>query len=137
MVDPFRFRAGSEGERWEPSEHLDPFPEFREEARPWELRAAQWRAWALAVEAFGHGSRVLLGGERSLAGFSGHLTVEVPFTDMAEHHRREALFLAWVRRDPVFLRVPLLFLFRPVPSRGEEPAPGPRKRGGRRGSVRP
>lgn len=138
MVEPFRVRPGSDGEMWEPSEQLDPFLELREEARPWELRAAQWRAWALAVEAFGQGSRVLLGGNKSLAGFLGHLMVEVPFTDMSEHRRREALFLAWIRRDPVFLRVPLVFVFRPLPAPpGESPEPGRKVRRGRRESASP
>lgn len=108
---------------WTPSEHLDPFLERRQEARPWEIRAAQWRAWALAVEAFGNGARVFLGGKRGLAGFRGHFWVEVPFVDIADHLRREALFLAWVRRDPVFLRVPLIFLFRPVPFTDGQAAP--------------
>lgn len=104
-----------EGEK-ETTVHLDPLLERRVETRPWELRAAQWRAWALAEAAFGVGVRLSL----SRAGgppdtFRGLLNLAVPFRDLRDHRERERLFLAWAHRDPVLERVPFVFVFEPVP----------------------
>jgi hypothetical protein len=116
MDELLRRRPGGESGGPEPQEHLDPLLERREDRRPWELRAAQWRAWVLAEAAFGSRVRVSLAGRRGAMGFRGHLTLDVPFHDLGEHRRRESLFLAWAGRDPVLARVPLLFVFQPSPA---------------------
>lgn len=93
----------------------DPFLERLVERRPWQIRSAQWRAWALAEEAFGAGVRTSLSGRGGHAGFRGLLTISVPFRAMEDHRDRESLFLAWASRDPVLMRVPFVFVFRPEP----------------------
>ena len=97
----------------EPTEHLDPFLQRSLERRPWEVRAAQWRAWALAEGAFGKGVQVRLSGRGVHEGFRGLLTLVVPFSSLGEHRIRESIFLSWARSDPVITRVPLLFVFEP------------------------
>ncbi len=94
---------------------LDPLLERRLERNPWQVRAAQWRAWALAEAAFGEGVRTSLSGRGGYNAFRGLLTVTVPFRGMDDHRNRESLFMAWVSRDPVLTRVPFVFLFEPVP----------------------
>ena len=113
MDELFRPRPGNAPDDPEPMEHLDPLLERREDRRPWEVRAAQWRAWVLAEAAFGPDVRVSLAGRRGAMGFRGHLTLDVPFQDLGDHRRRESLFLSWAGRDPVLTRVPLLFVFQP------------------------
>ncbi len=103
------------GDGPEGMEHLDPILDRRVERRPWEIRAAQWQAWALAEAAFGRGVRVTLTGGTGAMGFRGILTLSVPFQELAEHRRRESLFLAWAGRDPALVRVPLVFVFEPEP----------------------
>ena len=92
-------------------EHLDPLLERRLERKPWEVRAAQWRAWALAELAFGSGVRVNWTGRVGYQGLRGLLTLTVPFEDLSEHRTRESLFLAWAREDEILARVPLVFVF--------------------------
>jgi hypothetical protein len=94
---------------------LDPILQRRLERSPWEVRSAQWRAWALAEAAFGGRVRTHLAGKAGYASFRGLLTVVVPFRDLDDHRYRESLFLAWVSRDPVLARVPLVFVFEPDP----------------------
>jgi hypothetical protein len=96
-------------------EHLDPFLEQRVEQRPWEVRSAQWRAWALAEAVFGEGVEVRLSGRGSYHGLRGLLTLTVPFSTLGEHRHREAIFLAWAGADPVLAQVPLIFVFEPAP----------------------
>ncbi len=114
MDELFRPRPGSSPESPEPTEHLDPLLDRRLDRHPWEVRSAQWRAWALAEEAFGNRVQVRLTGRAGAMGFRGLLTLSVPFTGLGDHHRREALFLAWVGRDPVLTRIPLIFVFEPA-----------------------
>jgi hypothetical protein len=95
--------------------HIDPLLERRLERNPWEVRSAQWRAWALAEEAFGEGVRTYLAGRGGYRPFQGLLTISVPFRTLQDHRHRESLFLAWASRDPVLTRVPFVFIFAPAP----------------------
>ena len=99
----------------ETSESVDPFLARRVERRPWELRAAQYRALALAEMAFGEDVEVSMVGRPGFPFFRGLLYVGVPFLDLRDHNRRESLFLAWAGEDPVLCRVPLVFVFEPNP----------------------
>lgn len=116
MKEFFHPPSGGLPEGPEPTAHLDPLLDRRLDRRPWEIRAAQWRAWALAEEVFGRGVEVRLSGRTGAMGFRGLLSVSVPFSDLEEHRRREALFLAWVWDDPILNRVPLVFVFEPIPA---------------------
>lgn len=95
--------------------HLDPLLERRLERRPWEVRSAQWRAWALAEMAFGNGVTVTLVGQGGYDTFRGILNLSIPFRSMEDHRSREAVFLAWAHDDLVLSRVPLVFIFHPNP----------------------
>lgn len=112
------FSPSSAGGSWEgpeATEHLDPTLDRRTSHRRWEVRSAQWRAWLLAEAAFGAPVRVTLAGGGEYQSLRGLLTLTVPFRDLADHHRRESLFLAWAGQDPVLFRVPLVFVFEAVP----------------------
>ena len=98
------------------TEHIDPFLERRIEKRPWELRSAQWRAWAIAEIAFGSSVEVSLAGRPGYPDFRGLLFLRVPFLDLADHESRQDLFLSWAGADPVLSRVPLVFIFEPQPT---------------------
>ncbi len=78
----------------------------------WELRAAQWRAVALAEAVFGGpvGTRLL--GQAS-AGFRGLLELGVPFVSLEAHREAEARFLAEAARDELLGRTPLVVVFTP------------------------
>jgi hypothetical protein len=106
-------RPGGEMGLPEPTESLDPFLQRRLEERPWELRAAQWRAWALAQEVFGKGVQVRLAGGGGSQGFRGLLTLDVPFTTLGDHRTRERIFLSWAGADPILTQVPLVYVFQP------------------------
>ncbi len=94
---------------------LDPLLEQRWERHAWKVRSAQWRAMALAEEAFGAGVSATLTGRGGYDGFRGLLTLSVPFRNMEDHRYRESLFLSWAAQDLVLTRVPLVFLFHPEP----------------------
>lgn len=96
--------------------NIDPLLERRLERSPWQLRSAQWRAWALAEAAFGDGVRTHLAGMGGYRPFRGLLTVSVPFRTLQDHRERESMFLAWVSRDPVLTQVPFVFIFQPEPA---------------------
>ncbi len=100
----------------ESTEYVDPFLARRVEARPWELRSAQWRAWALAEVAFGRNVEVSLVGRPGHSSFRGLLYLTVPFRDLVDHKRRESLFLSWAGQDLILSRVPLVFVFEPNPA---------------------
>lgn len=100
----------------ERTENVDPLIERRIERRPWELRSAQWRAWDLAEAAFGTDVSVALSGRPGYPGFRGFLHLTVPFSDLEDHEARQALFLAWARRDVILQQVPLIFVFEPQPT---------------------
>jgi hypothetical protein len=95
--------------------HLDPFLARRLETRPWEVRAAQWRARELAELAFGEDVRAELTGRGGSPPFRGLLNLTVPFRSMEDHQRRERIFLSWVPMDPILSAVPFVFLFQPHP----------------------
>jgi len=115
MDEIFRPSPGGGPVEPETTEHLDPFLARRLEVRPWELRAAQWRAWFLAEHAFGTPVRVSLVGRPGYPGFRGFLHLTVPFRSLEDHRARESVFLAWAGEDPALARVPLLFVFDPSP----------------------
>jgi hypothetical protein len=99
----------------ERTENVDPLIERRIDHRPWELRSAQWRAWDLAEAAFGRGVSVSLAGQPGYPEFRGFLHLSVPFAGLEDHEARQALFLAWARRDEILSQVPLIFVFDPKP----------------------
>jgi hypothetical protein len=99
----------------EAMEHLDPLLERRFEQRPWEVRAAQWRAWALAEIAFGEGVQVAWAGRAGYQGVRALLTLNVPFRNLPDHQARESLFLAWAQTDEILSGMPLIFVFQPEP----------------------
>ena len=123
MDELFPKAAGLPPDGPERMEHLDPLLERRLDRKPWEVRSAQWRAWALAEGAFGAGVRVHLSGRHAYQGIRGLLTLTVPFQDLADHRARESHFLSWAARDPILTRVPLIFVFQPEPRSTPEEAP--------------
>ena len=84
-----------------------------ERAARWEVRAAQWRALELARAAFGPEAEGELLGLRTRGALRGLLRVDVPFTDLESHRRREAAFLGMVGADPLMAEVPLVFVVGP------------------------
>jgi hypothetical protein len=121
MDELFSPRSNGPDGASEPTASLDPLLDLRIERRPWEVRAAQWRAWRLAELAFGPGVTVRLGGSGGPKWFRGLLTVDVPFRDIHDHRERESIFLSWVARDPILVRVPFIYVFQPSTVR---PDPG-------------
>jgi hypothetical protein len=81
----------------------------------WEVRAAQYRAHELALEAFGGPVRTHLMGVRTRGAMRGLLEMGVPFRDLPEHRAREARFLAAVSTDPLLSRVGLVYVLGPRP----------------------
>jgi hypothetical protein len=79
----------------------------------WEVRAAQYRAHELALEAFGGPVRTHLLGMRTRGAMRGLLEMGVPFEDLPGHRAREARFLAAVGADPLLSRVPLVYVLGP------------------------
>jgi hypothetical protein len=96
-------------------EQVDPLVSRRVETRPWELRAAQWKARFLAEMAFEDEVDVRLVGRPGYPSFRGLLYLTVPFRDLADHEQRQTLLMRWVGHDPVLSRVPLVFVFEPRP----------------------
>lgn len=117
MLDDFFFPAlpGEPDER-DGIVHIDPLLERRLEKSPWQVRSAQWRAWALAEAVFGEGVRTHLTGRGGYHPFRGLLTLNVPFRTLQDHRHRESLFLAWASRDPVLASIPFVFIFQPEPA---------------------
>lgn len=86
-----------------------------ERAARWEVRAAQYRAQELALQAFGGPVRMHLIGMRTRGAMRGLLEMGVPFQDLPAHRAREARFLAAVSTDPLLARVPLVYVVGPSP----------------------
>lgn len=99
----------------EVTEHIDPLLSRRIETRPWELRSAQYRAWALAEMAFGGRVNASLVGRPGYPTFRGILYMTIPFRDLDDHETRQSIFLRWAGADPVLGRIPLVFVFEPAP----------------------
>lgn len=90
----------------------------RQEARHrWERRAAQWAALVLAQEVFGESTEARLAPYPAREGIQGLLSLDVPFHALADHRRREVIFLSLASRDPVLRQVKMLFVFEPRPVR--------------------
>ncbi|WP_405285297.1 hypothetical protein V3331_06595 [Gaopeijia maritima] len=104
--------GGAEGEGLE---HVEP-ERRRDVERRWQVRAAQWRATALAEWAFDGRVVPRLAGRSESAGFRALLELEVPFDGIEGHRESEARFLAAVRRDEHLARMPMVVVFTPRPS---------------------
>ena len=106
---------GTEGALPEPDyPRLQQLPPTETERRArWEVRAAQWRARALAEAVFGRVGETALVGARSGGRPIGLLRLGVPFGDFGLHREREAQFMAAVASDPVLARVPLVYVIGP------------------------
>jgi hypothetical protein len=89
---------------------VDPLLERVDERERWEVRAAQWRARALAEVVFGGEVQARVTG-RLRGPFRGLLHLDVPFHGLAEHRARERVFLSAAASDPVIARVPFVFVF--------------------------
>ncbi len=96
------------------TEHVDPTL-LQEMERRWAVRAAQWRATALAEWAFDGRVVPRLAAGPGGGGFRALLELEVPFDDLEAHREGEARFLAAARRDELLARMPLVVLFAPRP----------------------
>lgn len=115
MSELFPSRPGDLPDEPQGMHHVDPTVGERSLRRRWETRAAQWRARALAEEAFGGEVAVRLTGRVAGHAFRGLLHLDVPFTDLADHRARESWFLSAAAHDPVLQRVPFVFVVTPVP----------------------
>lgn len=79
----------------------------------WEVRAAQWRAVALAELIFGSVTDVGVSGFRSDGPIRGLLRLAVPFAEIGAHRARQARFLAAAAADPILSRVPFVYVIGP------------------------
>ena len=79
----------------------------------WEVRAAQWRARAIAEAVFGRVGDTTLVGTKASGGLRGLLRLEVPFSGLLQHREREARFMAAVESDPVLARIHLVYVIGP------------------------
>lgn len=97
----------------DPTVSIDPLLDRRLETRTWELRAAQWRAWALAEAIFGEAVQVHLASRGGPRTFRGLLTLTVPFSNLRQHREREAMFMACADQDPLLGSLPFIYVFQP------------------------
>lgn len=104
-------RPRGEGSRDEPTTLFDPRLQEAWQEQRWELRAAQWRAFALAERIFGTGVRASLSGGPLEGSFRALLHLDVPFDCIDRHRDREARFAAAAGMDPVLTSVPLIYVF--------------------------
>ena len=79
----------------------------------WLVRAAQWRARELAEMAFGSVSDTALIGLRTDGPMRGVLRMDVPFSTLEDHQRRESVFHASIQNDAVLAEVPLIYILGP------------------------
>lgn len=94
----------------------DPRRRLDVERQRWERRSAQWRAMELAQAVFGEEETLVeLASYPSRNGFHGLLHVRVPFDDLESHRAREARFTELVDRDEILSRLPMVFVFDPIP----------------------
>jgi hypothetical protein len=112
-------RPSTQGSRDEPTTLFDPRLHEAWQEQRWELRAAQWRALALAERVFGAGVRASLSGSALEGAFRALLHLDVPFDCIDRHRDLEARFTAAAGMDPVLVRVPFIYVFSGVePDRG-------------------
>ena len=110
LFDPVRAGVPSAEDGKPSTIFVDPTIDPIDERERWEVRAAQWRARALAEVVFGGEVDARVTG-RIPGPFRGLLHLDVPFDGLAEHRAREGVFMSAVARDPVLSRVSLLFVF--------------------------
>jgi len=82
----------------------------------WEVRAAQWRARAIAERVFGHVRDTALVSMRPEGSLRGLLRMSVPFCGLPDHRAKEERFLAAVDDDPVLSRIRLVYVIGPDPA---------------------
>lgn len=92
--------------------HQRPLSPAERRAR-WEVRAAQWRARAIAERVFGRVGQTTLHGMRADGPMRGLLRMSVSIRALPDHHDREARFMAAVREDPVLSRIGLVYVLGP------------------------
>ncbi len=92
----------------------------------WEVRAAEWKVLELARHVFGAGAAVGLSRHRGRGAFRGLLHLEVPFRSLEDHRLREGRFLALAAGEELLTRVPVVYVFDPVPTTDPSPTPGTR-----------
>jgi len=95
----------------------------RDVRHEWLRQTARWRTMAIAQAVFGGDCTTRFGSFPSTGVFEGLLEIEVPFAGPDDHFRREDVFRACVASDPVLGPLPLLFVFRPRPTRRVTPRP--------------
>lgn len=98
----------------EKREHVDHVLDQEERRRRWEVRAAHWRARALAEEVFHGVVETRLSGLRTGGGLRGLLHLDVTFRDLDDHREAEARFLAAAGADPLLSTVPLVYVVGPL-----------------------
>ena len=79
----------------------------------WEVRAAQWRARAIAEAIFGRVGESALLAANAGGALRGLLRLRVPFGSLREHRERESRFLAAVDADPVLAHIRLVYVLGP------------------------
>ena len=110
VFDPLGGIAPSADDEKPSTIFVDPSIDRIDERERFEVRAAQWRARALAELVFGGEVEARVTG-RGRGPFRGLLHLDVPFGGLAEHRAREAVFMSAASRDPVLSRVELLSVF--------------------------
>ena len=111
VLPPFGRGAETDPEK---REQLDRVLDMEERRHRWEVRAAHWRAHALAEEVFEGPVETSLVGSRATGSLRGLLRLEVGFRDLADHRDAEARFLAAAGGDPLLSTVPLLYVVGPL-----------------------
>jgi hypothetical protein len=104
--------SGAGPELEHPKLHQRPTSPDEQRAR-WEVRAAQWRARAIAEHVWGSVSAMGLTGIRGAGPLRGMLRLDVPFADLEGHRACESRFLDAVSRDPLLSEVPLVYVIGP------------------------
>lgn len=102
--------------------HRDLFGE-RETARRRHVRAAAWRALALARAVFGPRVALRLRPAGGRGSFGGLVDLDVPFESLSDHRLREDVFTACAGRDPLLSRIHLVFVFNPMPAGAGDASP--------------
>jgi hypothetical protein len=99
----------------------------RRQQERWEVRAAEWKVLELARHVFGAGTGIRLSRHPGRGAFRGLLHLEVPFRSLKDHRFREHRFLALAAREELLTRVPVVYVFDPVPTTEVGPVLEPRE----------